>query len=122
MFSLLDATNGKNQTALGKLLGVSSGQMSTWRERGTDPKAKHIPQICEYLEITPYELLGMEASTLSVSLGVTERESSLTNDEETLLRRYRSLDDDGKEIVRSTALLEQRRMATEKGIEKTDAI
>lgn len=118
----MDATNGKNQTALGKLLGVSSGQMSTWRERGTDPKAKHIPQICEYLEITPYELLGMEASTLSVSLGVTERESSLTNDEETLLRRYRSLDDDGKEIVRSTALLEQRRMATEKGIEKTDAI
>jgi len=55
MFAIL-IEKGKKSTDLAAKLNVGTGQISTWKKRNTDPPAKYIPQICEFLEIS-YDFL-----------------------------------------------------------------
>ena len=49
--------------------------MTNWKNRGTDPPAKHIVPICEFLDISPYLLLiGKEKSSPTVELTADEQE------------------------------------------------
>lgn len=64
LFYLLDSKQLKS-SELANILGVGTGQISTWKKRNTDPPSKFIPQICEFLGVTyQYLLTGENSSDL----------------------------------------------------------
>lgn len=97
MFQLIDSKPNKNAAGLCRVLGVGTAQTSNWKSRNVDPPAKYLEQICEYLDV-------------SIEYLVTGTDKELTQEENTLLLRFRSLDEEGKEEVLHAALSEIRRM------------
>ena len=59
LFFLLEEKKLK-QSDLAKYLGVSQAVITTWKNRKTDPPASKLINICKFLEISVYELLGEE--------------------------------------------------------------
>lgn len=45
---------------LARLLKVNTSVVATWEKRGTNPPAEYLVRICEFLNISIYELLGIE--------------------------------------------------------------
>lgn len=45
---------------LARLLQVNTSVIATWEKRGTNPPAEYLVRICEFLNISIYELLGIE--------------------------------------------------------------
>lgn len=70
----------KKQSELCAYLGINTSTMTNWKNRNTDPPAKYIIPICEFLEVSPYFLLTGK-----------EKKSSLLNDEQELLNYYKAL-------------------------------
>lgn len=52
--------NHLKQSDLANFLGVSTGQITAWKKRGTTPPAEYLINICKFLNITIFELLGVE--------------------------------------------------------------
>lgn len=60
MFELLKMKNRK-KVELADFLGVGTGQITTWEKRKTDPPAKFLVDICEFLDVSiEYFLTGDE--------------------------------------------------------------
>lgn len=59
-------TKNLNQSDLCKILGIKDSTFSTWKTRGTDPPAKYILLICEYLGVSVDYLLGRTNTPSSV--------------------------------------------------------
>ena len=79
------------QVDLCEHLGINTSTMTNWKIRKTDPPARYIVPICEFLNVTPEKLLtGKEKSSPSIEL---------TDDEQELLTYYNMLNDIGKGIV-----------------------
>lgn len=53
------------QSDLANHIGVSTGQITAWKKRGTTPPAEYLINICKFLHITIYELLGEDQETKS---------------------------------------------------------
>ena len=85
---LLDEKSLK-QADLCSCLKINTSTFTTWKNRKTDPPAKYILLICEFLGITPYELLGNSQKVTS----------NQTEDEAKLLSYYRQLNDIEKGIL-----------------------
>lgn len=97
--TILDIMKSKNkrQAALCAHLNISASTVTNWKLRNTDPPAKYIIPICEFLEVSPYFLLTGE-----------EKANSLPNDEQELLDSYKRLPEREKQrlIGRASALAE----------------
>ena len=63
MFDELDKRN-LTAYALCQALGVTTSTTTTWKQRGTDPPAKHLCRICEFLGCSLEYLLTGQDSTL----------------------------------------------------------
>lgn len=96
MFDLLSSIEGKNAASLCKTVGINTSVATNWKQRNTDPPAKYIVPICEYLGVSVMYLLTGEDA---------QPESSLSEDEQRLIEKYRELDADGKDVVREQRLL-----------------
>lgn len=59
IFAIMDEKN-KRAVDLCRILDVGTSTMTTWKKRNTDPPAKYLAQICEFLEISINELLEIE--------------------------------------------------------------
>ncbi len=81
IFSILEEKNLK-QSAFAEFLGLSTGQITAWKKRGTTPPAEYLIDICKFLDISIYQLLGVE----------NENESELE-------QIYKKLQPDEKKIV-----------------------
>jgi transcriptional regulator with XRE-family HTH domain len=110
LFNLLEVP-GRSQKELAGLLGISGRTISAWKNRGTPPPSKYIPQIAEYLGVSVEWLLtgeehqgrnvvsgdihgsalvqGVNSGTLIVRNG---GERVLSDEAVELLRIYESLD------------------------------
>ena len=97
--TILDIMKSKNkkQSALCAYLNINASTVTNWKSRNTDPPAKYIIPICEFLEVSPYYLLTGE-----------EREHTLPKDEQELLDCYKRLPEREKQrlIGRASAFAE----------------
>lgn len=71
MFHTLDE-KGLSASGLCKVLGIGTNQTTNWKQRNTDPPAKYIVPICEYLGCSmEYLLTGQETEKAPVP-GISE--------------------------------------------------
>lgn len=83
-------TKGYLQSDLAKLIGVkSSGVISNWENDLNKPDAEKIVKICEVLEVSASFLLNYYGKSTF----------ECTPSEQILLKKYRDLDQHGKEMV-----------------------
>ncbi|MBQ6894846.1 MAG: helix-turn-helix transcriptional regulator [Clostridia bacterium] len=90
MFSLIDGKI-RTEAQLAKYLGLTTGQISTWKKRKTDPPAKYIARICEYLDVPLTYLLGETKNTYS---HLTKKEIEFLN----IIRSLNSEDEQSRLI------------------------
>ena len=120
MFNIIEQSKPSLSAAgLAKVLNIGTGQTTTWKKRNTDPPAKYLAQICEYLGVSIEYLVTGEDSTEKFLNESREKNNHYSSDEERLIKKYRLLDEDGKDAVRGVLLAEQRRVESEKGEAKT---
>lgn len=93
--------NCLKQSDLCNHIGINTSTMTNWKNRKTDPPAKYIIPICEFLGVSPYVLLtGKEKNSPA---------EQLTADEQELLTMYKNMTDINKArlLERGQTLLEQ---------------
>lgn len=79
---------GMEQKALAEKIGVSANAISNWENGRTRPDVNILPQICEALGITLYELFNIEDPTIQYTAG-----------EQIHLDEYRRLSDGNRHAV-----------------------
>lgn len=89
MFKLIKEKACK-KADLARLLNINTSVIATWEKRGTNPPAEYLARICDFLDISIYELLGIDSK-------------DLTTDEQELLDLYRAADTDGKNTIYKVA-------------------
>lgn len=86
---------GLSQKELGQIAGVSDKAVSTWEQGLKEPRMGAIQKLADYFCIRKSDIIedgGLMSKRTSSSL-------SLTQQEETHIKKYRQLDADGKERV-----------------------
>ena len=87
---------GLSQKELGQIAGVSDKAVSTWEQGLKEPRMGAIQKLADYFSIRKSDIIEdgglMSKRTPSPSL-------SLTQQEETHIKKYRQLDADGKEEI-----------------------
>ena len=76
----------KRPADLCKILGINTGITSTWKSRNTDPPAKYLVQICEFLDV-------------SLEYILTGEEKKLETSDRTIISMYRCLSAQNQEFV-----------------------
>lgn len=86
---------GLSQKELGQIAGVSDKAVSTWEQGLKEPRMGAIQKLADYFGIRKSDIIedgGLVSKQTTSSL-------SLTQQEETHIKKYRQLDADGKEDV-----------------------
>lgn len=84
---------GLKMAGLCQHLGIGTSTMANWKTRHTDPPAKYVAPICEYLNVSTYYLLT----------GKTDREkivSGLAEDEQKVLKYYGDLTEEQRDYIK----------------------
>lgn len=86
---------GLSQKELGQIAGVSDKAVSTWEQGLKEPRMGAIQKLADYFGIRKSDIIedgGLVSKQTTSSL-------SLTQQEETHIKKYRQLDADGRERV-----------------------
>lgn len=86
---------GLSQKELGQIAGVSDKAVSTWEQGLKEPRMGAIQKLADYFGIRKSDIIedgGLVSKQTTPSL-------SLTQQEETHIKKYRQLDADGKEEI-----------------------
>lgn len=78
-----------NQTELCRILQITNSTFSSWKTRGTDPPAKYLILICDFLGVSIDYLLGRTDNPNPS----TENNVTLSSDQNRLLQMYNLLSD-----------------------------
>lgn len=106
---ILDKKNHK-MSELCSFLNINTSTMANWKTRNTDPPAKYLIPICEFLNISlEYLLTGKETKK-------TPSSSQLNENESELLKQFKILDKEGQTSVLHTCYQEIRRMREEQAV------
>lgn len=96
MFLIMEQ-KGKKAADLCKILEIGTGQTTTWKKRNSDPPAKYIASICEFLEVTPeYLLTGTESNN----------DLNLNENEQEMLEKFKKLPN--REQIKVIGIVEER--------------
>ncbi len=87
---------GLTQKDFATLTGIAESTISDWKRKGLNPSLDKVSAICAALDITPYELLGMEEKSSTLDFAV-----ELTEDEQVLLENFRRVDSEQQKRVLS---------------------
>ncbi|WP_455765640.1 helix-turn-helix domain-containing protein [Gemmiger formicilis] len=71
LFAMLDE-RGLRASGLCKHLGITTNMTTNWKQRGTDPPAKYVIPICEYLDCSLEYLLTGEETKKEPAPGISE--------------------------------------------------
>lgn len=105
MFAIMNK-KGIKAVQLADKLNISQSVISNWRKRNTNPPIEHIINICEVLEISIYELLGVD-------------DKKLTNKEELLLKYFRKCNPGNQDVIlNATKSMQQAEPESEQGEQK----
>ena len=91
IFHILD-TKGISQKEFSIATGIPQSTISDWRKKNTNPASDKILAICDFLDITPYELLSNVTEEGSRSNKANYRIIVDGTDEATLIEMYEDLD------------------------------
>ena len=86
---------GLSQKELGQIAGVSDKAVSTWEQGLKEPRMGAIQKLADYFSLRKSDIIedgGLMSKRAPSSL-------SLTQQEETHIKKYRQLDADGKEEI-----------------------
>lgn len=97
LFALLEQKNLK-QSDLAKHLNVRNSVITAWKTRGNNPPAEYLIQICEFLNVSINDLLGIKNDI------VTLNENKLDENELELLSFFKLLPE--REQIKWIARLE----------------
>ena len=78
---------GLSQAELGKLLGVQAQTIGRWETGKSKPNLKTINKLCEVLNIPLYSLISKDV------------DYQLNYEEAFVIKKYRELNDDGKQMI-----------------------
>lgn len=84
LFDFMQMKNLK-QIDLAEHLNVNKSVVTSWKNRGNAPPAEYLVKICEFLDITIFELLGIDP--------IDTATNELSDDEKQMLKKYRRLSD-----------------------------
>lgn len=105
IFSILKSKHMQLKDLADKLQ-LTSGAVSNWKNRKTDPPAKFIVPIADLLGVSPmYLLTGIDEKS-----NVMPATSTLSDEEQKVLTVFQSLDIEGRVMMLSAGITEQRRM------------
>ena len=92
--NLIKLLNEKNipQNELCAHLDITTSTFSTWKKRNSDPPSKYIIRICEFLRVSPEELLSGKKSESTMD--------ELDEIEKKLIFDFRSLSQQGQDYIR----------------------
>lgn len=95
-------------------LGIASPSVANWERGKTRPSNENVVKLADLYGVSVDYLLG-RTDNPNESAG---QSFTLTADELTLLKRYRALDDEDKELLRSDALRMMREAARGTGYQR----
>ena len=78
---------GLSQAELGKLLGVQAQTIGRWETGKSKPNLETVNKLCDILNIPLYSLISKDA------------DYQLNYDEAFVIKKYRELNDDGKQMI-----------------------
>jgi len=97
---ILDILNNKksiglNAAGLARHIGTNHSTVTGWKEANKNPSSKYLLSICEYLDVSANFLLSGKEN---------DSEPKLSEDEITLIERYRLITNEEKELIRADLL------------------
>ncbi len=89
---------GITQVQLAQMLGVTKGAVGNYETGLSSPKAEILYKVFDVLKCDANYLFQDEMACRNTSLG-NEHDMSIKNDETSLIKKYRRLNDSGKEYI-----------------------
>ena len=102
LVSAMDQAN-ISQVQLAEKLGISKGTVNNWARGNNSPDVEMVPKICKVLGISISDLYSLAKSDCKENDKTREfrdPEISLSVDERQLVEDYRTLNDQGQELIR----------------------
>lgn len=87
------------QNKLADVLGVTQDSISLWENDKRIPDTQYIVAMAKFFDVTTDYLLGLTDEYKSVRFGTAANTSSLTPEENALLKKYRTMSDKEKALL-----------------------